>query len=505
MRLLGVLGLCGALCACEKPPFPKDFLWGASTAGFQVDMGCPTLSAAECEDEQSDWYAFITRRSELSTSVQALMSTDLPRHGPGHWELYETDFQALQDMGLNGYRMSLEWSRIFPTATDGATDFEALRALADPAALARYHQMFASLKARKITPLVTLNHYSLPLWIHDAIGCHQDLAGCSPRGWLDRARTVREIAKYAGFVAREFGGEVDLWATENEPFAVVLPGFLLPGKDRVNPPGVSVQYQAARDVMMALIEAHARMYDAVKAADTADADGDGKAAQVGLVYAMVPFRPKNASNRLDQKAAENLFYLYNTAFLDGVCKGDVDPELDGVQAHRDDLAGRMDWLGINYYSRATVEGLATPSFPDLSPLATFNALTLEPWEDYPRGLYEMALHVQERYGLPSYVTETGASDPLDDGTGASWLARYATWAKRAVRDGADLRGFFYWSLMDNFEWNHGMALRFGLYAVDKDDPAKTRVPRQAVGVYREIAKANDVPRAVAERYPAPEQ
>src|SRR5262249_35045608 len=154
---------------------------------------------------------------------------------------------------------------------------DALRAWADPGALTYYHALFAALKARGLTPMVTLNHYTLPVWIHDAYGCHVDLAHCAPRGWLDHDTTVREIAKYAGFVAREFGGEVDLWATENEPFtAVAVAGYFSGFGQRSVPPGVGFDAQSTLAATLALIDAHARMYDAVKANDTADADGDGK-------------------------------------------------------------------------------------------------------------------------------------------------------------------------------------------------------------------------------------
>lgn len=489
-------------CACTppKPSFPDGFLWGASTAGWQVDMGCPTLSAAECEDENNDWSEFLRRRSELGTGTQAIVTTDTPRMGPGHWELFETDFENLSSLGVNGYRMSMEWSRVFPTATDAATDFASLKALADPKALERYHQMLASLKARGIKPMVTVNHYTLPTWIHDGVGCHLDLNACSPRGWLDKDRTVREIAKYAGFLGAEFGAEVDTWATENEPIAVAFPGYMSPGADRINPPGVQFRYQALKDTVLALIEGHARMYEALKAADTVDADGDGQAAFVGLVFAMVPVRARNPDSRLDSRAAENLFYLYNTVFLDAVVKGDVDAALDGTTVHRDDLAGRMDWLGINYYTRITVEGTGSASFPDLSPLSTFNPLTIVGWEDYPRGLFEMQLHVQERYRIPSIVTETGTPDT---DLAPSWVARYAQWTRRAIAEGADVRGFFYWSLVDNFEWNHGMDMRFGLWAVDKNDPAKTRTERPAADVLRQIAKARDIPDSIVQQFPAP--
>jgi beta-glucosidase/6-phospho-beta-glucosidase/beta-galactosidase len=481
-------------------PFPSGFLFGTAIAGFQVDMGCPTLPAEECDDPNSDWYAFVTSPETLE-SAGAHLAGDAPSKGPGFWELYPEDMtRAKEELGNNALRISFEWSRIFPNATDDADSFDELKALASPKALAGYHAQLAKLKALGMTPMVTLNHYSLPTWIHDGVGCHVDLAACSPRGWVDQARTVKEIAKYAGFVAQEFGAEVDLWATENEPFAVILPGYLLPSADRTNPPARNFAAAEAKVVFAALIEAHARMYDAVKAGDTVDLDGDGKPAEVGLVYAMAPVKAMDPQKPLDVKAAENVFYLWNMAFLNAVVKGDFDAELDGTAVRREDLAGRMDWLGINFYTRITVEGLDTALLPELSPLTTFNALTLVPWEDYTRGIYEMAMIVKG-FGIPAYITETGTADPDDSGKQSKWLVETLTWIHEAIDDGADVRGYFYWTLMDNYEWNHGMGIRMGLYAVDTENVDKPRSPRSGVATYREITSAGGITEALLSAWP----
>jgi beta-galactosidase len=505
------IALAVLLAACSKPQFPSSFLWGASIAGFQADMGCPTLAADQCEDRQSDWYQLITDPTDYQ-DLAANVTFEPASHGPGHWELYDADIGRAKDaLGLGGFRTSLEWSRIFPAATDAADGYDALKALASTDALGKYHAMFASMKQRGLKPLVTLNHYTLPLWIHDGAACHRDPASCTKRGWLDSARIEKEIAKYAGFVAREFGGEVDLWATENEPFAVVLPGYLFPSGQRVNPPARSYAFDDAKAVMLAMIEAHAKMYDAVKLNDTVDADGDGTAAQVGLVYSMVPMHPLDANNTLDVKAASNVYYLYNTAFLDGVCKGDVDPELTGrATMHRDDLAGRMDYLGINYYTPLNVKGTDSASFPTLSPLTNFDVITLSSmmFIDDPKGMYEIVTQAWKRYQIPIIITENGAA--VDDATDSankvpSWIVRHLTWLQRAMRDGADVRGYFYWTLFDNYEWNHGMGIKMGLYGVDPADAMKTRVERPAVKTYAEIVRAGGVTSDLAQQYPAPEQ
>jgi beta-glucosidase/6-phospho-beta-glucosidase/beta-galactosidase len=481
--------------------FPQGFLFGTAIAGFQVDMGCPTLSKDECEDPNSDWYQFVSS-PELQKDEKTFLSGQPVSVGPGHWELFEKDYDLVKnELHGTAVRFSIEWSRVFPTATDDANDFDALSALANPKALAHYHAELDALKARGLTPLVTLNHYTLPTWIHDAVGCHQDLDHCSPRGWLDADRTIREIAKYAGFVAKEFGGDVDYWVTENEPLAVALPGYLLPTGDRTNPPAVSLRFEEAKAVIEALVVAHARMYDAVKANDLVSARQNGELAEVGLVYPIVPVQPADPELALDVKGAKDVDYLYNRVFLNGVAKGDLDADLDGTAEHRADLENRMDFIGINYYARLVVEGTTEPFLPELSPLSDFNPLTMKTLYDYPKGIYEMAMLVKNEYGLPSFITENGAQNPKDDETGPEYVVQHLTWLAKAIHAGADVRGYFYWTLMDNYEWNHGMNVRMGLYAVDKDDPTKARKARKSVATFSEIASAREVPAELAAKYP----
>ncbi len=496
-----------ALVACSNTPsprpFPDGFLIGASTAGFQVDMGCPTLPASECTDANSDWYQFVTSPDTQAITRTYLSGEDPAVVGPGHWELYEHDFDLAQADGHTAFRMSLEWSRIFPTSTAGVDGYDALRAMADQTALDHYHAVFAALHARGITPYVTVNHYTLPTWIHDGRGCTVDFDTCTARGWADPDTTIPEIAKYAGFVAQEFGAEVDWWATENEPFAIVLPGYVLQTAARTNPPALSLRSDLAKTVFVALIEGHARMYDAIHAADTMDADGDGVAADVGLVYAMAPVAPLHPSRQQDVDAAKNVFYLWNMAFLNGVVGGVLDDNLDGTGEMRADLTGRMDHLGINYYVRIGVSGASQPALPDLSPLTTFNPLTIQQDEIYPRGIYELVTLIHQRFGVPVVITENdGQAIPRGDiEFEQKTMVETLQWLLRAVDEGVDVRGYMYWSLMDNYEWNHGTTLPYGLYQVDPHDPQKTRVPRPTAALYARIATAHAIPADLLERYP----
>ena len=310
--------------------FPDGFLMGTATAGFQVDMGCPTLAREICVDAESDWYQFVTDEEMIAERGNHLSGEDPAVVGPGHWELFEQDFDlAADELHSNAFRMSIEWSRIFPTPTDEAQTFEDLAKLADQNAVQHYHDVFSALRARNMVPLVTIHHYTMPIWIHDGVACHLDFENCSNRGWVDRERAVSEITKYTEFVAREFGDEVDLWATQNEPFAVVLPGYILPTPERANPPSLVLAADAAKISLVAMVEAHARMVEAVRRSDMGDADGDGSNASVGLIYAVAPVMPANPEDAMDVRAAENIFYLWNLVFLDAIILGRLDADLSG--------------------------------------------------------------------------------------------------------------------------------------------------------------------------------
>ncbi len=470
--------------------FPPGFLWGTATAGFQVDMGCPS---APCNDEGSDWYQWITDDGIIT---EGLVSGEPAESGPGHYELYDSDFAlARRELANNAFRMSIEWSRIFPTSTEGIDGYDMLRLVADPAAVQHYHDVFASLRAHRLKPLVTLNHYSLPLWIHDGVACHSDIENCSPSGWLDKELIVNEIAKYSGFVAREYGGEIDLWATLNEPMAVILAGYIFPSSERTNPPGVESLADASRgvEVLFNMIEAHARMYDAVHQNDTADADGDGVAAEVGLVHNLTPFQPSDSGNELDREATENAFYFFNDIILNATIRGELDTDLDGIiDRQREDFAGRMDYLGINYYTRVSITGLPTNlGYPIL------NFLPVSLWEPYPEGIYEVIMKARS-YGIPAIITENGVDDPAGDETGPEFLVPHLNWVLKAIHDRADVRGYFYWTLMDNYEWNHGLTIKMGMFSFDP--VTKERIPKPNASVYREIALNNSLSKELLKEY-----
>jgi beta-glucosidase/6-phospho-beta-glucosidase/beta-galactosidase len=497
--------------ASVRGTFPKGFLFGSAIAGFQVDMGCPTLAADQCEDRASDWYQWITTPRILDNPL-LFMSKEPPSSGPGFYELYEQDLdrasgQGEGQLGGDALRLSMEWSRIFPRPTFGVDGHAALKAIASADGVGFYHRLFAAMKKRGLRPFVTVNHYSLPLWIHDGNLCNQSLSGCIDArkgGWADpdRSRIVDEIAKYAAFLADEYGAEVDSWASLNEPFsAVVVPGYLVDTAMRSNPPGLSGPWMSiggAKTAASAMVEAHARIYDAIKAHDTADADGDGTKAEVGLVYSFSKITPKSNSPD-DVKAAADAHYFFEDMFMDGIVHGRLDEGWDqgpGKAPVRADLANRVDFIGVNYYFGFRAQkSSASFALSLVSPFVTFDML--QPFDDNePQGIYEVLVGLSKKYGKPLYVTETGTVQD-NEARAAAWMVRTLSETRHAIRSGADVRGFFAWSLTDNYEWNNGMSMRFGLYAVDA---AKTRDLRESGVVFGAMSKARDVPAALEAKY-----
>jgi beta-galactosidase len=462
--------------------FPDGFRFGTATAGFQVEAGCPTRT--DCVDPASDWYQWVTD-PDLQAEPGLYLSGDPLTEGPGMWELFEEDAARTAADHMDGLRMGIEWSRIFPADASAATSVDDLAPLADPAAVARYHEMLASLLDHGVHPLVTVNHYTLPLWVHDGKSCHLDPDACTATGWVD-GDTSRKAALYAGYLGREFGAQVDEWATLNEPMAIPLSGYLVPGSDRSNPPGLFRDGARAKATIDHQIEGSAAMYDALHAEDTADADGDGTAASVGIVMNLVDIAPRDPSRDLDLRAADHIRHVYHDVWLGGLTRGDWDDDLDGTfDRVRPELSGRLDWIGVNYYAQVAVGGLPSPLIDEIP---AFDFVPVLSWVPAGDGM-ERVLAEAASYGVPVQVTENGLSSDRPEVRIASLEENLAA-VKAAIDAGQDVRGYYYWSYVDNYEWNHGMDMRFGLYGLDP--VTKDRVETPLMTRYREIAAARSL-------------
>jgi beta-glucosidase/6-phospho-beta-glucosidase/beta-galactosidase len=517
------------LGSSARAAFPEGFLWGTAISGFQTEMGGDPAS----NDAGTDWWVWTHDPDNIAAGR---VSGDLPEDGPGFWDAFRRHVRrhARRGLGSNALRVSIEWSRIFPASTRGvdagagitADVLEQLDALADQAAVRHYRRMLWRIRAARMVPFVTVNHFTLPLWIHDPIAARDALAatpaqdppptGFGPAGWL-AADTVDEFAKYAAYVAWKFGRHVDFWAPINEPLSVAAGGYAnVPGAFAQNFPPGALSYPGLIQVVLNLVEGQRVAYDAIKAWDTRDADRDGTAAQVGAVLNLLRWEPYIPGRFEDERGAAHGDYLYNRLFANAIFLGDVDSNANGVAdpgEHRPDLVGRADFFGVNYYFRAKALGLGapvTPAIPLFDFLPIFTYQTPERpfgpicptecsdfgWEIYPDGLRDV-LAIAASYGRPVYVTENGVAD-ADDDQRPAFLVRHLAVLDQAIADGvADVRGYFHWSLVDNFEWSTGYFTRFGLFRVDSRG---VLLPRHSAEVYGRIIEANGVPADLLAQY-----
>jgi len=504
-----------------RATFPAGFLWGTAISGFQTEAGGVPANG----DTGSDWWVWAHDSTNIS---EGHVSGDLPENGPGFYDRYPSDIKlAHQRLRSNALRLGIEWSRIFPTSTAGVdisggitlATLQQLDALANQTEVTHYRAVLAAVRAEGLQPFVTILHYSLPLWIHDPIAARDAFngvgandpppTGFGPAGWLDSA-IVPEFAKYCAYLAWKFGDQVDLWAPINEPFVVAASGYVnLPGViASFFPPGV-FSFAGALQVIENEVAGQAAAYDAIKQWDTVDADGDGKNALVGLVHNMIYFAPQRPTHPEDTVAAQHADYVFNRLWLNATINGDLDINVNGTidpGEHHPEFTGKADFVGVNYYFRGKTQSLGVAVTP-LLPLFDFLPITTHQdcptcsdlgWEIYPTGLRSV---VQEAgsYGLPVYITENGIADH-EDKLRRMYVVQHLAVLEQAITDGvADVRGYFHWSLVDNFEWASGFDPKFGLFSFDPQTLKRKR--RRSADFYARIVKKNTVPTSLLKRYP----
>ncbi len=424
--------------------FPPGFFWGAGTSAHQVEGG----------NRGNDWWRFEQQPGAIRDGSA---SGDACRH----WERFDEDFARAGAYGHTMHRVSLEWSRIEP----GPGRFDA-------AAVAHYHEVLASLARHGLTPLVTLHHFTNPVWIADG------------GGWEARA-TLDHFEGFVRFCAREFGGEVDWWCTVNEPEVYAFRSY----SEGAWPPAARDDGRALA-VMANLLEAHGRAARVLREEDSADADGDGHATRVGFAKhlpQLVPDRPWFLPDVVRAAVEDRVF---NAAVLRAAVSGEVALSIPGarpVRRHVPELERSLDYVGLNYYTRWRVRAFAR--VPHVTrPGATLNDLG---WEVWPGGLGLAAARAAKETGVPVLVTEHGLAD-ADDALRPRALVESLLGLGRAIEAGTPVTGYLHWSLMDNFEWAEGYAGRFGLEHVDFADPARPRTARRSAGILARIARANAI-------------
>lgn len=409
------------------PPFPPDFVWGAASASHQVEGG----------DVHSDWW----RYERLPGTVRNFSSFP-PRAAElksDHWARFPEDIQRMADeLGLNGYRFSIDWSRVEPREGEF-----------DQAVIARYAELCGTLRARGIRPCVTLFHWSSPDWIWDHD--HEE-----ETGWYD-PRIVDRFESFCAQVVPALAPHVDLFCTLNEPnifmYGAFSEGILCPGHKRHDDDLLPV----ARN----LLEAHLRAYRVIKASRPD--------AAVGIAHSFGVFEPESHARPLEALVAAMVEQGFTWTFPDAIATGELVFTTRKRRVHRlslPGLRGTLDFLGVNYYERNFVR---IPPGWRLRGLEILHdhAEDKEIWpkEIYTAGFLEVLETAWRRYGIPLYVTENGRAHP-DDRQREAFLREHVLTLAAALDRGIDVRGYFWWSLLDNQEWAHGFVPRLGLYEVD---------------------------------------
>jgi beta-glucosidase len=440
--------------------FPAHFLWGAATASYQIE-------GAVREDGRgaSIWDDFAATPGKTYQGQSGEMAAD-------HYHRVEEDTNLMVQLGLGAYRFSIAWPRILPEG----------RGTINPAGLDFYDRLVDTLLAKGIQPFATLYHWDLPSPLE------QD------GGWLNRA-TAYAFADYAELVTRRLGDRVTSWITLNEPWCSAYLGYGV----GVHAPGLRDR-QAAIDAAHHLLLGHGLAVPRMRAYLAAGA-------QVGitLILNQIYGADERAETARDMELA-NAFS--NGWFLDPIYRGAY-PErlfehlaLNPPPIQEGDLAiiaAPLDFLGVNTYSRILIRGTHTQPLADryevVSPVPNA-CYTDMGWEIYPRGLRDLLVDVGRNYPVGNlYVTENGAAfpdvwdggDTVSDPQRVDYLRSHITACAEAIEQGAPLRGYFVWSLMDNFEWAEGYTKRFGIIYIDY--PTQRRVIKESGHWYATLLRA----------------
>lgn len=473
----------GEMGPLAGPDGEGGFRFGAASAATQIEDQNPNV----------DWYLW-----SLPVADGGLGNGTFIGDAARGFSMAQQDVALLSDMGLDAYRFSIEWARIEPQ-----------RDVIDEEALAHYDAFIDALLAAGIRPMITVHHFSNPIWVDDPSDpdCAAGPTDVNLCGWNHAEggpMIVDELGEHATLLAERYGDRVDEWVTLNEPINYLMAGYGLgvfpPGKQGLIVDVEGVFIAAARN----FIAGHVATYRALKAADTTDADGDGLPAVVGLTKGAIEWVPARGNalseDPVDLGARDRIDFAYHGLFIEALRQGAFDPGLDGdLEEPHPEWADSLDWLGVQYYLRAGVTGAsmllplinATPCFngidvgacvPELDP--SYHVPMMN-YEHYPEGLYLRLSDFASRWpDLPMTVTESGIATEAGPRR-AEAIVRALESIERARSEGADVRGYYHWSLSDNYEWAEGFEPRFGLYSVDYESDY-ARVATMGVDVLTQI-------------------
>jgi beta-glucosidase len=427
--------------------FPRGFLWGAATASHQV----------EGNNTNNNWWAWEQQPGKIAQGQKSGAACDW---WGGRWR---DDFDRAAECGQNAHRFSVEWSRIQPLPDKW-----------DEASLDRYRDMARNLVNRGMTPLVTLHHFSDPLWLSE-IG-----------GW-ENEKAVEYFVPFVRKVVEALSEYVNLWVTINEPNVLAVSGYLW----GVFPPGKKGRRDTLR-VMTNLVRAHAAAYHAIHEVQPT--------ARAGIAHQVRWLQPAHPASPLDGFAVGATNRLFNDFFPHALMHGVL--RFPGWSRRLPQAKGTQDYLGINYYSTDQVsfslskagELFADRTYPAGAALSETGFLA-----NVPEGFFK-TLRWARQFDVPLIVTENGVEDSQDV-LRPRYLIEHLHQLWRAVNLNDPIKGYFHWSLVDNFEWERGWTQRFGLWELDVETQARRKRP--SVDLYAEICRENGISSEMVARY-APE-
>ncbi|XP_058094673.1 beta-glucosidase 18-like [Magnolia sinica] len=469
------LHLCPLIsCLPDRSQFPQDFLFGTSTSSYQIE-------GAYLEDNKSlsNWDVFTHTPGKIKDGSNADVADD-------HYHRYMEDIELMHSLGVNSYRFSISWSRILPRGRFGEIN---------KAGIEFYNKLIDALILKGIQPFVTLNHYDIPQQLEDRYGA-----------WLS-SQIQEDFGYFAEVCFKSFGDRVKYWTTFNEPNVLVKSGYLTgkyPPSRCSKPQGNCTAGESAIEPYIAahnVILSHATATDIYKRKYQAKQGGS-----IGIVMSACWYEPLR-DIPADRSAAQRALAFDIAWFLDPIIYGDYPPEMHQIlglrlptfsSTDRRKLQNKLDFIGINHYS--TLYAQDCMFFPCNSGATTGDTYALITGEKdgrpigtptamptfyvVPWGMEKTVMYFKERYNnTPMYITENGYAQDGENGVSkkellndmerVEYLRSYVTSLTASMRKGADVRGYFVWSLIDNFEWLYGYTLRFGLYHVDYDTLERT--------------------------------
>jgi beta-glucosidase len=431
--------------------FPEGFLWGTASSAYQNEGNLTN----------NQWYRW-EQQGHILTGESSGIAVNW-------WVDAERDFEFAEQMENNALRLSVEWSRIEPVEGQ----FES-------AAIDRYRAMLKDLQQRRLKPMITLHHFTEPLWFAD-------------RGGFTSAANIRYFLRYASYVVQSLKDLCSFWLTFNEPNVYATQGYVT-GE---YPPGEHNVVRAFH-VLHNLIQAHTETFYALRRLQP-----EG---MIGYCLNYRIFDPALLISPLDQFVAGIHNTFFNWATLQAAETGHFPFPLSTFLPPVARAAGARDYHGVNYYARELVR------FDPTNPGELFGhrfvrkkafrndaAADNSFGEIYPRGIYQVlkSIYSRTKGNKPFYITENGFCDALDEKRPRATLQHLAM-IHRAIREGIPVHGYMHWSLVDNFEWNNGWAARFGL--IELDPRTQQRFPRPSASMYGEICRANAITESIVERF-----